>query len=383
MIKLITIISLVLVLFITTRVHSLNFNSFSKTKQYSNLANGKWIKFISGASNHDSPFIKNLCYLYTLSGVDCIDLSADLAVLQAAKEGIDKGIKQFNYQIPKPLIMVSVNIEQEVHFRKASFDPMKCPIDCPRPCEKVCPASAITTQFGVNQNKCYGCGRCPHVCPIDLITMNAYKTNIETLSNLLTISCIDAIEIHLAKDNLQAFESFWHQIGDLILNKVQILSLSFPNCEKILEFMNNAQSIILRSSSWKGFQGIQIWQTDGRPMSGDMSTIGTKATIEFAKTILTNQNLYQQSLIQFQNGKHFVQIAGGTNNFSGRFAKESNLSQLKGFGGFAFGGYARKTLNSYFQPIYEKNPTFSIENYPLEYNESLKFAQNLVNSVRY
>ncbi|MEY3853760.1 MAG: hypothetical protein RI910_2740, partial [Verrucomicrobiota bacterium] len=28
-------------------------------------------------------------------------------------------------------------------FRKAQFDPQRCPVDCPRPCHRVCPALAI------------------------------------------------------------------------------------------------------------------------------------------------------------------------------------------------------------------------------------------------
>jgi hypothetical protein len=40
--------------------------------------------------------------------------------------------------------MMSVNDDaRDPHFRKAAFDAHLCPADCPRPCEKVCPAYAI------------------------------------------------------------------------------------------------------------------------------------------------------------------------------------------------------------------------------------------------
>ena len=45
-------------------------------QQVKHLSNGRWVKFICGASNHDAPLIRNLCYLYTSVGVDCIDISA-------------------------------------------------------------------------------------------------------------------------------------------------------------------------------------------------------------------------------------------------------------------------------------------------------------------
>lgn len=40
--------------------------------------------------------------------------------------------------------MISVNDNEDLHFRKAEFDPDDCPTDCSRPCENVCPADAIS-----------------------------------------------------------------------------------------------------------------------------------------------------------------------------------------------------------------------------------------------
>eukprot|EP00252_Welwitschia_mirabilis_P019814 TRINITY_DN4695_c0_g1_i2.p2 TRINITY_DN4695_c0_g1~~TRINITY_DN4695_c0_g1_i2.p2 ORF type:complete len:109 (-),score=16.37 TRINITY_DN4695_c0_g1_i2:23-349(-) len=83
--------------------------------------------------------------------------------------------------------MISVNDNEDVHFRKAYFNPEDCPVDCSRPCERVCPADAIrfsnstfpkhaipggssSSMFeGVVLDRCYGCGRCIPVCPYDKI----------------------------------------------------------------------------------------------------------------------------------------------------------------------------------------------------------------------
>ena len=65
--------------------------------------------------------------------------------------------------------MISISDGNDIHFRKAKFDPLKCPPHCPRPCEKVCPTLAIDN-FGINKSKCYGCGRCLNSCPLNLIS---------------------------------------------------------------------------------------------------------------------------------------------------------------------------------------------------------------------
>ena len=48
------------------------------------LARGQWVKLICGASNHDLAAIEDLCALYGLVGVDCIDVAADPAAVAAA-----------------------------------------------------------------------------------------------------------------------------------------------------------------------------------------------------------------------------------------------------------------------------------------------------------
>ena len=45
--------------------------------------------------------------------------------------------------VKSPGIMISISDGKDIHFRKAKFDPLKCPTNCPRPCEKICPTFAI------------------------------------------------------------------------------------------------------------------------------------------------------------------------------------------------------------------------------------------------
>ena len=194
------------------------------------LDKGQWVKLICGASNTDVPLIRNLCYIYTIAGVDCIDLSTDSGVLTSAREGIESAmLNNRNTDMKKPLMMISVNDYEDPHFRKAVFDVTKCPATCPRPCESVCPAFAIPSlkknedaeaqkkisdpNAGVIAERCYGCGRCLTVCPLGLINAEAYQVQHTDIQNILTNGVADAVEIHTLDGHLLDFDNLWKGIG--------------------------------------------------------------------------------------------------------------------------------------------------------------------------
>ena len=49
------------------------------------LTSGRWVKLICGASNQDLEAIEDLCGLYALAGVHCIDGAADAAVVEIGR----------------------------------------------------------------------------------------------------------------------------------------------------------------------------------------------------------------------------------------------------------------------------------------------------------
>lgn len=335
------------------------------------LKEGRWFKLICGASYQNLPAIRNLALAYTLAGADCVDVAADVAVVAAVQDAFSNtahlreklGYPAGSYIPSRPLLMVSFSDGEDPHFRKASFNPSDCPSHCPRPCEQVCPADAIafsqTRENGVIEERCYGCGRCLPVCPIQHIQTYQYRASAaEVLPQL--INSIDAIEIHTQVGHESEFRQLWQEVSPW-LSALKLLAISCPSAAGATNYL------------WKLYRYIAplplplIWQTDGRPMSGDIGAGTTQATIRFADTMLQ------------QGPPGYVQLAGGTNAHT--LAKLSQLTQLSPlrnrpsveltdsasklcklpeppkFGGIAYGSYARHLL----QPVLAKLDALYLE----------------------
>ena len=311
---------------------------------------GQWFKLICGASYQDVSKVRNLSLVYSLAGADCVDVAADLAVVQAATDGITAS----QFVTPtgsgrRPWLMVSFNDGQDPHFRKAWFDGRKCPVNCPRPCERVCPADAISllsdksglSGLGVIAERCYGCGRCLPVCPYGLLKENAFTVAAGELVPTL-IPVIDAIEIHTQIGRQIEFQRLWQQIASYI-PQLKLVAVSCPDSEAygitIVDYLTELYQLMDPKPNQL------LWQTDGRPMSGDIGRGTTLATVRLAEKVL-NARL-----------PGYVQLAGGTNDYT--VAKLRSLNLLKprlqslgetnsntiGIHGIAYGSYARRLLN--------------------------------------
>ena len=321
------------------------------------LQAGRWFKLIGGASYQHLPSIRNLALAYTLAGADCIDVAADPAVVNAVKESfriisrlpkkselIDLGPGKIPAELP--LLMVSFSDGDDPHFRKATFDPDRCPADCARPCEAICPAAAIafTTTNGVIEERCYGCGRCLPVCPIQQIETVTRATTPDVIAASL-LADVDAIEIHTQVGRYDQFMVLWAALKPY-LPHLTVVSISCPAQTGVVDYL------------WQLYHGIQpldvplIWQTDGRPMSGDIGRGTTHATLRYARQVL-------------QSGPPgYVQLAGGTNahtveklgdlatavEHSIRTPRQAPLGWPMDplqprLGGVAFGSFARRLLS--------------------------------------
>ena len=275
------------------------------------LKQGHWFKLICGASFQHIPAVRSLTLAYTLAGADCIDVAADPAVIRDAKEAIQVArtlatqaqARGLNYKGDAPLLMVSLNDGEDPHFRKAEFDPSQCPEDCPRPCEKICPAQAIVFNqkkdhfSGVESQKCYGCGRCLPVCPYDIIYTNSYMSKPEAIAPLVMSAGIDAVEIHTKVGRLTQFKQLWQVISPWA-EQLKVLAISCPDGKDLIEYLQAIYELIspLRTTL--------IWQTDGRPMSGDIGDGTTLAAVKLGQRVLAAKL------------PGYVQLAGGTNSYT-------------------------------------------------------------------
>ena len=334
------------------------------------LHNGTWFKLICGASSQHIPTIRNCAVAYAIAGADCIDLAADPAIVMAVKEAI--AAIQPNFPTVNPWLMVSLNDGEDPHFRKAEFDPETCPKDCDRPCEKVCPTNAIkfTPNFsGVVDALCYGCGRCLPICPIQTIQARPYVYAPEVIVPMVMELGIDAIEIHTQIGRTQDFTRLWQTIKPNI-HQLKLLAVSCPDGPGMADYLQDLSQIL--SPSNDPLPCALIWQTDGRPMSGDIGDGATRACIRLGQTVLA------------LDLPGFVQLAGGTNNHTVPKLTQLGLFPPKGdryLAGIAYGSYARSQL----QPVLQQLEALGInrlEEYPDLLEESVKIADKLTAALK-
>ncbi|KAG9457820.1 hypothetical protein H6P81_002328 [Aristolochia fimbriata] len=361
------------------------------------LRRGNWVKLICGASFEDVVDVRNLSLVYTLAGVDCIDCAAEASVVNAVNEGIEAA-RQIA-PVRRPWVMVSVNDDEDLHFRKAEFDPLDCPPDCSRPCERVCPADAIPParlimdeesprKSGVITERCYGCGRCLHSCPYDKISSITYVRDAASTLQLLRRDDVDAIEIHTNARQTDSFKELWNSLAASV-SHVKLVAVSLPDVgDSTLSCMKSLYSIMKPNLTCHN-----LWQLDGRPMSGDIGRGTTRETIAFAVRLAAIRD----------KPCGFLQLAGGTNshtvdslkkvelfqntldpeNYSGEACSPKDVSNSEAIiGGVAYGGYARKIVGRVLHELQNKHGVTGVENHPLYLEESLREAMALVGSIK-
>ncbi|MBD0302851.1 MAG: 4Fe-4S binding protein [Tolypothrix sp. T3-bin4] len=275
------------------------------------LKEGHWFKLICGASFQHLPAVSSLTLAYTLAGADCIDVAADPAVIAAARSALqvakelagDAKERGFGNNAKLPLLMVSLNDGEDPHFRKAEFNPTECPPDCDRPCENICPVQAIVFNgrkddfSGVVSQKCYGCGRCLPACPYDIIYTRSYVSTPGAIAPLVMSTGVDAVEIHTQVGRLTEFKRLWQAISPWA-NHLKVVAISCPDGENLTDYLHALYDLIAPINS------ALIWQTDGRPMSGDIGDGTTHAAVKLAQKVLAAKL------------PGYVQLAGGTNSYT-------------------------------------------------------------------
>lgn len=331
------------------------------------LQAGHWFKLICGASFQHLPAVHHLTLAYALAGADCIDVAADPAVVAAARKALQLSHEMatalpnmWPFFAGQPWLMVSLNDGEDPHFRKAYFDAEHCPSDCPRPCEQICPAQAITfptqpifsnrqgqeaqtAQAGVIEELCYGCGRCLPICPVQNIQTHSYVSNPSAIAPLI-FSQVDAIEIHTQVGHFEHFKRLWQAVLPWV-PQLKLVAVSCPDAPNVLDYLRSLYELM------SPLPTALVWQTDGRPMSGDIGMGTTHAAIRLGQKVLASDL------------PGYVQLAGGTNHYTVEKLRSQNLLALpepqesvwrhwqnfqqlsqRYVAGVAYGSYARTLL---------------------------------------
>lgn len=301
------------------------------------LEEGSFTKIICGASNTSRDQVERISLIYSLCGVDVIDISPQKGIYSAAMRGIIKAAEIASEKPDKypnfivPAIMKSINVGQDKHFRKASFNIDGC-IQCLE-CVKECQSGAITEEDGKRvfaDEKCYGCASCVEACQHNIITMISNPFNPD--DNKGEIGSFDAIEMHTGKSSIEEVKTFL-EVNKNILKNAAFTSVSVDssrfNKKELIEYVN---SII------KLFDKKIIIQIDGISMRGGTKNSATLQTIAAAAMLL-----------EAKVNAH-IQLSGGTNYITPKIVELASLN----ISGIAYGTFAKKIILSYIEEYDEK-----------------------------
>lgn len=260
-----------------------------------------------------------------------------------------------------PLIMLSVNIDEDPHFRRIKVDDDKC-TKC-QLCIPSCPSQAFNeiNIFSYEADLCFGCSNCLEYCPYEALDFENWSAYDATELNRLFTLGADAFEIHLS-NNLEALSDFYQQLN---LERILLESFSIGS-ERMTEaeLAKAALFIIEMVSKREDFPKRSIIiQCDGIPQSGARIADADKDLKSIQNAALVIKTLNQAQL-KYPNV--FVQIAGGINDKSLEKARALGVE----IDGIAIGSWLRKRildldLNAAKQlsaEILKKSRSFSVQN---------------------
>lgn len=284
------------------------------------LRNRQFFKLIGGGSLTEVDKIVHLSQIYAQAGVGCIDLAPDARLLNAV-EVVWQALLN-----PKPVVMVSIPLDADPHFRKIELQAPDC-IRCGL-CLPVCPTEALTLPdvLQVSESLCYGCGRCVPVCPTDALHLLPFQVESQ-IAAALAHPLTEAVEIHSHYVDSYMLEAFLLRWKPWLVGK--IISLCFR-----LESVSEAQMLAFYKTAQKHSELPVMLQIDGAPMSGNDDPEASRPALESA--VLARQ-IFEKNELTVPP----ITISGGINAHTARLLQEPCYQFIAGVG---MGTVARKAI---------------------------------------
>lgn len=283
------------------------------------LLRGQFFKLIGGGSLTDTEALTALATCYSHAGTHCIDLAPDLGVLNAVSACLQD-------TAPPPLVMVSLPLDPDPHFRKIELSKNDC-ILCGA-CLPVCPTEAFdltATALEIAQPLCYGCGRCVPVCPTEALSLHDFLIK-EAIQPVLSHPVVGAVELHTQHADPVMLTRFLREYRSLLGDK--LLAYCFrPDEAQELFWLESIAHLIQQHPL------PVLLQIDGAPMSGSSNPQASLPALQAAARV------YPVLKAHLGENTPPITISGGINAETAHYLKQPEYAFIQGVG---MGTYARQ-----------------------------------------
>lgn len=308
----------------------------------------RFFKVICGASYRNARFVAHFSEIFALAGAHVIDIGADPQLVKAVKLGIERAQAREPH-LPAPLIMISMGINEDVHFLRVQKTDALC--DSHGYCANACPHGVFVGDT-LRLENCLGCDHCVIACPEKALTLVPREPldTVDALIHQCFAAGASAIEVHTGHGGREALQDIFERLAPW-REQIDLLACSLgAHDQSESELVSLAQDIV---AAW-GEE--MIIQADGQPISGRKGWRSTWPALVLAQALFAAEV------------DAFVQVSGGVNDLTREIACREQIP----IHGVGTGSFARKYIG--LSPDVETLSTS-------DFTEALRRARELVASA--